>query len=436
MIDTSHARGKTRTRRTGRTSRARTGPAGSAILCAALLGACSSPSAPQERIDALPRSLTAGERELVAAGESFSFDFLREVARTEAEASNLFVSPLSASMALGMALAGGEGETYAAMQDALDLSGMSREEVGASYRGLLDLLAGLDPAVRLEIGNSVWHRTGFELEADYRSSVERDFDARIEGLDFDDPASADVINSWVTEATDGLIDGIVTPPIDPLTMAFLINAIYFEGSWTVRFDPDRTAPGDFRRPDGSVIRVPFMNLEDGSFPRAWTEAYQAVELPYGGEAFAMILVLPSEGSDIDAFVEELDAARWRSIVDGLVEGDIAVSLPKLRIEYEKTLNEVLQTLGMEAAFDPSRADFSRMHRDALDLQLHISQVKQKAFVEVDEEGTRAAAVTSVEMQVTSLPAAFRADRPFLFAIRERLSGTLLFLGVVRDPSAE
>ncbi|MEJ2335733.1 MAG: serpin family protein [Gemmatimonadales bacterium] len=402
-----------------------------------LLSACSSPAEPQdvEPIESLPRPLTADERALAAAGEAFAFDFLREIVREEDPAANIFVSPLSASMALGMALAGAEAGTFEAMRDALRLGGLERDQIGVSYRSLIDLLSGLDPAVRLEIGNSVWHREGFALEDAYVSEVERDFLARVEALDFSDPGAADVINAWVSEATDGLIDAIVDPPINPLTMAFLINAIYFEGEWTLQFDPDRTATGDFRRSDGSTVSVPFMSMSDEAFPYAQTPDYQAIELPYGGEAFAMTVVLPSDATDIGEFVESLDAEAWAEIIAGLGETELLVALPKFALEYEKTLNDALEALGMEVAFDPATADFSRMQRDALAMQLHISRVKQKAFVDVDEEGTRAAAVTSVEVGVTSAPPMFRADRPFLFAIRERLSGALLFTGVVRDPSA-
>jgi serpin B len=402
-----------------------------------LVAACDSPADPQpvQKIESLPRALTSDELALVDAGEAFAFDFLREVFRDEDPAVNVFVSPLSASMALGMALGGAETETFEAMRAALRLDGLEREQIGVAYRSLIDLLSGLDPTVRVEIANSVWHREGFTLESAYVSEVERDFLARVEALDFADPGAVDVINTWVDEATEGLIDGIVDPPIDPLTMAFLINAIYFEGAWTLRFDPDRTAPDDFRRSDGATVTVPFMSMSDRVFPYAQTPDYRAIELPYGGEAFVMNVVLPSEAVGMDAFVESLDAGSWADIVGGLADTELLVVLPRFRLEYDKNLNEVLKALGMEVAFDEAAADFSRMHRDARDLQLHISRVKQKAFVEVDEEGTRAAAVTSVEVGVTSAPPMFRADRPFVFAIRERLSGTILFTGVVQDPSA-
>jgi serpin B len=402
-----------------------------------LLAACDSPADPQpvQRIEALPRALTQGEAGLIDAGETFAFDFLRQIVAEEDAGANVFVSPLSASMALGMTLAGAENGTFDAMRSALRLGSLDRDDIGAAYRSLIDLLSDLDPTVRMEIGNSVWHREGFTLEEPFVSAVERDFLARVAGLDFNDPGAADAINTWVDEATNGLIDGIVEPPIDPLTMLFLINAIYFEGQWTTPFDPARTRPGEFRRPDGSSSATPFMWMSNQRFPFASNPEYEAIELPYGGEAFVMTVVLPSEAIGIDTFVESLDATAWAGIIAGMGEAEVLVGLPKFSLEYEKSLNEVLKALGMEVAFDEAAADFSRMHRDALDMGLHISRVKQKAFVEIDEEGTRAAAVTSVEVGVTSAPPTFVADRPFVFAIRERLSGALLFTGVVRDPAA-
>lgn len=402
------------------------------------IASCSDPigSEPVTKIEALPRALTDSEREVIEAGSSFAFDFLVRVAASEDPGTNLFVSPLSASMALGMALAGADGGTYAAMRDGLGLSGLTGEEIGASYHSLIGLLTDLDPSVRMEIGNSVWLRSGFDAEAAYVEEVEADFEARVATLDFTDPTAADTINAWVSEATDGWIDGIVTPPIDPTIVAFLINAIYFQGDWTVQFDPADTRPGQFLREDGSVVTTPFMRLSDGEFPFAWTPDYTAVELPYGGEAFAMTLVLPPEDRSLAEFVAEFDAEAWADILASLSASEPPVVLPKFKLEYEKQLNEVLKALGMEPAFDPFLADFSRMHRDALAMQLHISEVKQKAFVEVDEKGTQAAAVTRVSVGVTSAPIGFTADRPFLFAIRERLSGTVLFTGLVYDPTAD
>jgi serine protease inhibitor len=424
----------------GTTSSARRLALARALVLAASLGAaaCKDLDGPQQiaRIESLPRELTPAEREVIEAGDSFAFEFLAQIAAEEDPGTNLFVSPLSASMALGMALVGAENETYLAMRDALGLGAMSREEIGASYGSLIELLTGLDSSVRMEIGNSVWLRIGFEPEAAYREEVEENFDASVTTLDFADPSSADTINAWVEEATNGRIEGIVQPPIDPDVVAFLIDAIFFQGDWTTQFDAADTRPGTFRREDGTSVSAPFMQLSDAEFGFAWTPDFTVVELPYGGEAFVMTLVLPPAELPLADFVAGLDAEAWADILASLSPREPQVVLPKFKLEFEKQLNESLKALGMEPAFDPLVADFSRMHLDARELQLHISEVRQKAFVEVDEKGTQAAAATSVSVGPTSAPPGFTADRPFLFVIRERLSGTILFTGLVYDPIAD
>jgi serpin B len=406
------------------------------LICLAFT-ACQPTTGPEgNTIDTLPRQLTTAERQLIDSGNKFAFELFRAVNGEEDPAANVFISPLSASMALAMTLNGAQGATWDAMSEGLGFGELSQSEINESYQDLIGLLRTLDRRVELEIGNSLWNRIGFEVEPEFRSDVEDFFQARAEALDFDDPASAGLINAWVEGATGGRIREIVEPPIDPLTEAFLINAVYFRGTWTLQFDPADTRDAPFRRPDGSSVSVPMMAQSDGSFPYASTGSYQAVELPYGGEAFAMTVVLPAGGTEIAGFATALDAAYWESILAALVETDVVVLLPKFRLEYEKLLNDALATLGMGIAFDGKRADFSLMHRDATEMELHISRVKQKAFIEVDEEGTEAAAATAVEVGVTSAPTTMIVDRPFVFAIRERLSGSILFVGRITDPSAD
>jgi serpin B len=208
---------------------------------------------------------------------------------------------------------------------------------------------------------------------------------------------------------------------------FLINAIYFKGLWLVPFDPDDTRPAPFRRPDGSEVEVPMMTV-DSLFAINLAERYHAVDLPYGGGAFSMTIVLPSEGLTTAELAAALDAPGWRALIEGLHTQHLQISLPRFELEYEKRLNETLQELGIRKAFGD--ADFTRLTPGG---GVWLDYVKQKAFVKVDEVGTEAAAVT-VGAIATSAPPEFRADRPFLFAIRERLSGTILFIGQVIDPS--
>jgi serpin B len=254
------------------------------------------------------------------------------------------------------------------------------------------------------------------------------FDGRVQGLDFDDPGAANTINSWVRTSTKDRIEKMVDPPIDPLTMAYVMNAVYFKGDWTKEFDPDDTYSGPFHPPSGPARSVDFMQKEDTLWFRA-SSAWQAVEIPYGGGAFVMTVAVPNEGRTLSAVADDLGTlldpeAAWSERV-------MEVHIPRFELEWERLLNDDLKALGMLDAFSPSAADFTPMYRAARDAQLHVKNVKQKTFLKVDEKGTEAAAVTSVEVGVTSLgPPPFKADRPFLLAIRERFSGTVLFAGFI------
>jgi serine protease inhibitor len=402
---------------------------GGALLFA--LG-CSSPSDPDlapQPITELPRALTSAEVSLSGAGNTFALDLLRQVAVAE-DSGNLFLSPLSASMALGMAMAGAEGNTFDEMRSTLGFGTLSREQIGEGYRGLIGLLRGLDEKVEFEIANSMWFREGFPVRSTFLSFVTQYFDASARTLDFRTPAAVATINGWVAERTRNRIPTIVEPPIPDDAVAYLINAIYFKGDWTERFDPSRTRTEPFRGVSG-VRNVPLMGRE-GRFSYAAGPDYQAVELPYGGQAFAMTVVLPRPGLSLDAFVEGLDAAAWQQITGRLGEGRGTVHLPRFRMEYKRTLVDDLRALGMVDAFDDFRASFPGISESTA--RLVITDVLQKTFVAVDEKGTEAAAVTSVEVGVVSAPApfVFRADRPFLFVLRERLSGTVLFVGMIRE----
>ena len=343
-------------------------------------------------------------------------------------------------MALGMTLEGAEDKTFRQMRDMLGFQEEERDEVSAAYRGLLDLLYDLDPTVTFRIGNSVWHRDEFVSEEEFRQAVEDHFDAVVEGLDFSSDEAARIINDWVREQTEGRIEEIVEAPIHPLTVMFLINAIYFNGSWTHEFDPDRTEPEAFTLRDGTTVQVPMMKQVEQPTLVSWTPDHMALELPYGGQAYAMTIVVPNDPAGLHDFVASLDEERWAHILEDLQEQDAVVEMPRFRLEYDKTLghaedpdHRALQSLGMEDAFDPGLADFSRMLQGG---GLFVHQVKQRTWIDVHEEGTEAAAVTKVEIRRVSGPAVLRVDRPFLFALRERLSGTILFLGMVEDPLEE
>ena len=406
------------------------------VATVAVLG-CGDPiTGPGEPITELPRQLSTSEAQLIGAGNAFGVDLLRQIYAATPD-STVFLSPLSASMALGMTLNGAAGETYAQMHDVLGFGDMTLEEIDASYSALIDLLGGLDPRVQFGLGNAIFHRDTFVMETPFLDDVREYFDARVEGLDFDAPSAVPTINAWVSDATEGRIDEIVEAPIDPLTVAFLINAIYFKGDWTAEFDPADTYTGPFHLADGGTQDVRLMSKEDSLGYRS-DGGWQAVEMPYGGGAWAMTVAVPLEGSTLDDVVADLDAildpsATWE-------ERPIEIHLPRFELDWERKLNDDLNALGMIDAFSDVKADFTPMYRHAIRDGLHVEQVKQKTFLKVDEVGTEAAAVTVVEVQLECAgcggPQVMKADRPFLIAIRERLSGTVLFVGLIIEAPTE
>ena len=407
-----------------------------AITSVVITAACSDPNAPSPgtpRITALPRALTSGEATVVAASNTFGFNLLRELDRSRAD-SNIFMSPLSASMALGMTMNGAGGQTFDEMRAALAFGDASSADINAAYRSLIDMLRSLDRTVDFRIANSIWYRAGFPFEPAFLDESRQFFDARVAALDFASATAAPTINDWVNASTNGKIDRIVDGPISDDVVMYLINAIYFNGTWTTRFDRRQTRPEPFNTIDGTIAPIAMMRRTD-TVRVAETATAQIVDLTYGGDAFAMTILLPKPGHSITDAVASLDGSSWQSAVAGLTSRSIELQMPKFTLRWEALLNDPLETLGMRRAFQGGLADFSRMSRSAGD-RLYISRVKQKAFVDVHEEGTEAAAVTSVEIRVTCAcgPQVIRIDRPFVFAIRERLSGTILFLGkIVRPP---
>lgn len=410
------------------------------LLVLAVCGDATGPGA-SGPIDELPRELTADERLVVDASNRFGFELLSRISSSEPGV-NHFTSPLSAHAALSMAMAGARDSTLDAMRQTLGFSGNgpapSLEAILASYSGLADLLLDLDGRVEIGIANSVWMDEGFPFDEAYVSAVQEAFDAQVEGLDFDDPSAPDAINQWVDEATRGRIPTMLEN-IDPLEVLFLLNAIYFKGEWTDQFDPANTVDAPFTRDDGTTSTVPMMRRDEGDFALRRGADATIADLPYGGGAFRYTIVLPPEGTPLADFVAELDAELWDGWIAELSESDAPVQMPKFTLEWERPLDAYLEAMGMGIAFSAGRANFGGMLADDFDAavpgtDLYITRVKQKSFLAVDEEGAEAAAATSVGVGVTSAPIPVVVDRPFLLAIRERLSGTIFFLGTITDPA--
>ena len=397
------------------------------------------PESPPSEITEVPRSLTLAETEVLRAGNNFSLKLLRRLYAERAdERANVFISPLSVSMSLGMLMNGAGGETFNAMGDALGLNGLMMAEANEAYKDLTELLVHLDPNVEFRVANNSWLEDGFRIRRDYRSRLEEAFDARIENVRFEKPDMAGVVNGWVGETTEGRITDLVTPEEFAGLVALLVNTVYFKGKWADPFDPAQTVTVEFRRADGSTVSVPLMGQAlDARVGggEEYGEDFVAVDLPYGGDLFSMVVVVPTGDATLAELVEEMDGARWQQVVDALRgEARTEVRLPRFELTYEKVLNNVLKAMGMEVAFDASKADFGWMVGNAgLSVRPHIGWVKQKSFLKVDEEGTETAAATGTAFATSENPV-LQADRPFLFAIRERLYGTILFVGTVSDPT--
>jgi len=407
------------------------------ILAAAALPAACGDSPTTVPITALPRALTAGEQQLVAANNRFAFSLFREIARQEPAEENLFISPVSVAMALGMTVNGAAGTTRDSMLRALELSGLSMAEVNAGYRGVIDLLRGLDSGVEFTLANSIWYRTGITVGQPFLDDTRTWFDADVRSLDFASPTAARTINDWVSAQTRGKIPEIVASPIPADVFMYLINAIYFKGSWTQRFDPALTRAAPFNLRGGGTVTAPTMEHSDPAPARYYTgDGVTIVDLPYGGRAWSMTIVLPRSAATTDSVVAGLTAERWDTWMGLLDSTEVFVTMPKFTLRWELELKSVLSALGMGIAFSCGTADFTPLF-PAGGRQTCITRVKHKTFVDVNEEGTVAAAVTSVEMGISSAPQELRVvvDRPFLVAIRERLTGTVLFLGRVMNPVA-
>ena len=390
------------------------------------------------QISGLPRGLSAAEKQAFRAGNDFGFELLRRLhAERSDDGLNVFISPLSLSMSLGMLMNGAGGGTLSAMVDALGLNGLILAEANEVYRALAESLVHRDPSVDFRLANTSWLEEGLRFRRDYRDRVQESFGARIETVRFQESDIAGVINGWVDNATEGRVANLVTAEEFKGMLALLVNTIYFKGEWTDPFDPAQTAMVDFRRADGSTVSVPMMRQDldarvgggEGS-----GEDFVVLEMPYGAQSFSMMVVVPIGNATLAGMVERMDGERWQDVVDALRgEERTEIMLPRFELTSERELNDVLKAMGMAVAFDQGSADFGWLLGDqGSGVGPYIGQLKQKIFLRVDEEGTETAAATGTAVAIPGSPA-LRAVRPFLFAIRERASGAVLFLGTVGDP---
>lgn len=373
--------------------------------------------------------LTQKSASLVKSGNLFTFNLLKKMPANEGH--NMMVSPLSISLAFSMVLNGADGETKNAILNSLGLEGLSVDEINQIYFDLITALEKADPNVVMNIANSIWIRKGYPVLEPFIVTNKKYFDARVEALDFDQSALA-IINDWVNVKTNAKIPRILDQ-ISSDEIMFLINAIYFNGKWSVQFEKGNTENGSFSLTSGSTVSVPLMKIKD-DYGYSEQSGYRALKMPYGRGKFNMVLLLPEEGNSVDQLIGQLNPAVWDGIKSALVgTAKVDTWIPRLKFSWESELKDILSSMGMAVAFSKTEANFSKINSTD---QLFITKVKHKTFIEVNEEGTEAAGVTSIGIGVTSIGPGgpqFHATRPFLFFITEEDTGAILFAGKVMNP---
>jgi serine protease inhibitor len=403
-----------------------------ALVLAAIFSACN-----KEPDRGTPIQLDLKSQQLVEADNAFGLNLFRSISADPKSPANFMISPLSISMALSMAWNGAETETRDEMAEAMRVQDFDRDDVNQIYLDLIKALTSNDRKVTMEIANSIWYRKGYHVEADFLNVNRTYYDAEVEEADFSDPATLDRINGWVNDKTHEKIPKIIDEIPTEMVM-YLINALYFKGTWQQEFNPESTQKMGFLVAPEEYTEVDMMGRED-TLNYFRNETFSAIELPYGDGNFNMTILLPHLEKNINDVVDQLSADNWKQWQKAFSKtGPIDIRLPKFKIEYEIVLNQLLQQMGMQLAFTPA-ADFSSINPAR---NLYISFVKHKTFVEVDEEGTEAAAVTIIGFEVTSInpnelqKINFHCDRPFLFVITEKSTGTIIFMGKVGNPNAK
>ncbi|SDE64968.1 serpin B [Pricia antarctica] len=390
-----------------------------------LVGCTTSDDGPSDKDLGLDRALETTEaKTMVATNNEFALDFFKEIATTEA-AENYMVSPLSLSLALGMTYNGADGDTKAAFGDVLGYADV--DAANSFNKKLIKSLTASGSGAVLNLAQAIWIKDDFPVEADFVTTNQNFYDAEVGNLDFEDPKAVDVVNSWAYDHTKGKIDKYIDS-FEPNTVLFLANALYFKGTWKFEFDPSDTRQAAFHASLSETVQVPMMFM-NATVPYFTNEMFSSIILPYKNDRYEMLLFLPHEGFSTTDIVSELNMENLKNWLDSYSKSGLAIQLPKFKLEYKRELNEELTNMGLGVAFS-NTADFGKINKQAA---LRISKVLQKTFIEVNEEGTEAAAVTSVEIGLTSTGATFIADHPFLYMIRDSYTGSICIMGRIGKP---
>ena len=386
-----------------------------------------------DRSQPIKIELRSSETEMVNSDQEFAFNFFSKVFAEEAseEDESFMVSPLSLSMALAITLNGAEGETKTAMLETLNLDEFSENDINQYYKKLSEALPATDPSTKLSIANSIWTNQYIPIKGSFLITNTEYFNSKVASVNFGDTKTVDQINHWASDNTSGLIEKVIERTSSDDLM-YLLNAIYFKGIWATEFDKSNTSKKPFTLENGTSVEVDMMNQTE-KFNYSSSDHFQLVELPYGNEAFSMLVLLPKNDFKLNDVVQVIKKTNyWSSLTSNLREYEVVLSLPKFKTNYSRKLNNVLTDMGMGVAF-ANNANFSGIS----DAPSKINMINQTTYISTDEVGTEAAAVTSIGIVVTSMPAepervVFNANKPFIYVIQENSTGSILFMGAVKD----
>jgi serpin B len=414
-----------------------------ALMMAIGFGACSNddsvtPDEPlsNEDNDRKEISLTRSDQELVNSNNDFAFNLFRKMALrlSDGECSTCYmgpeksqiVSPISITYALGMLNNGAAGETQAEINKVLGFGKTGADGINAFCRKMLTEAPKLDKLTKVMIANTIYMNKGYELKPDFVSKANAFYDATPETRDFADGKTRDVINKWGSDHTEGMIPEVLKEEeFNPGAVSYLLNAIYFKGAWTEKFDKDNTTDETFKGYN-TETQVPMMHQEN-EFNYTESDDCQALRLPYGNKAYTMTILLPKEGKTISDVLVSLTAENWQRY-QRMGNAKVDVKLPRFESKTDVDLTTIMSALGMPRAFDDRLAEFPNFCNDPT----YIGLMKQVARIKLNEEGTEAAAVTVVEMDFKSASVSqrveFHATRPFLYVISEQSTGAIFFIG--------
>lgn len=399
---------------------------GVCCLTVGMLASCSEdePVTPNIKYNPGTIKLTTAQQAQVENSNEFAWKFFKEVSKGEQQ--DVFVSPLSVTYALGMLSNGAVGDTQKEILEGLEFRSGKVDDINSLCHQLMMEAPKLDKSTKVSMANAVVANKNKPLQPDFKNVVEKQYQALVTNQDFSSPATLSFINQWASDHTQGMVPKILER-INPDGVSYLLNALYFKGIWYRQFDKKHTKKEAFTKADGTKSQVQMMHQKE-QFLIGENEMYQTVVLPYGNGSYEMIVVLPREGKKLSDVLVAMNGKQWKDNLKNTYSSEVDLKLPRFTSVYNRELNDVLKLLGMNAMFDPSKANLTKMSA----VSSFVSMVLQKAKIEVDEEGSKAAAVTVVETLTTAAPPSrpimFHANRPFMYAIAEHSTGTIFFMG--------